>query len=120
MRKEAEGRYFAREQELQKEVKDAEFKVSQLQREGGADGKGILSPQQAKALEDLNREVLKARQDLRSVQLELRREVERTGQDLMVLNVVVWPLAVAGGAAGYSLVRGARSRRRTETKGAAA
>jgi hypothetical protein len=117
MRKEAEGRYFAREQELQKQVKDAEFKVSQLQREG--DGKGILSPKQSQALEQLNREVLQARTDLRNVQLELRRDVERTGRDLMVLNVVAWPLAVAFAAATYSLVRGARSRRRTETKGAA-
>ena len=120
MRKEAEGRYFAREQELQKQVKDAEFKVSQLQREGGSDGKGILSPQQAKALDDLNREVLTARQDLRAVQLELRSDVERTGRDLMVLNVVAWPLAVAAAALGYSLVRAARSRRRTETRSAAA
>ena len=118
MRKEAEGRYFAREQDLQKQVKDAEFKVAQLQREGGGnDGKGLMSPEQSKALDALNKEVLQARSDLRSVQLELRSEVERTGRDLMVLNVIVWPLAVAFGAAGYSLARAARSRRRTEPAG---
>jgi ABC-type uncharacterized transport system involved in gliding motility auxiliary subunit len=121
MRKEAEGRYFAREQDLQKQVKDAEFKVAQLQREGGGgDGKGLLSPEQSKALDALNREVLQARSELRSVQLELRSEVERTGRDLMVLNVVAWPLAVAFGAATYSLARSARSRRRTESAGAKA
>jgi hypothetical protein len=31
--------------------------------------------------------------------------------------VIVWPLAVAFGAAGYSLARAARSRRRTEPAG---
>ena len=121
MRKEAEGRYFAREQELQKQVKDAEFKVAQLQREGGgSDGKGLLSPEQSRALDALNKEVLQARSDLRAVQLELRSEVERTGRDLMVLNVVVWPIGVALCAAAYSLVRASRSRRRVETAGAKA
>ena len=33
-----------------------------------------------------NREVLQARTDLRNVQLELRRDVERTGRDLMVVT----------------------------------
>mgnify|MGYP003339351662 CR=1 FL=1 len=82
MRKEAEGRYFAREQELQKQVKDAELKVAQLQREGASDGgrSGILTPEQAKALEDLNRDVLQARAELRGVQLQLRSEVEQIGR----------------------------------------
>jgi len=121
MRKDAETRYVAREQELQKQVKDAEFKVAQLQREGaGNDGKGLLSPEQSRALDALNKEVLQARSDLRAVQLELRSEVERTGRDLMVLNVVLWPIGVALGAAAYSLVRASRSRRRVETAGAKA
>ena len=122
MRKEAEGRYFAREQELQKQVKDAELKVSQLQREGAKDGAktGILTPEQAKALENLNRDVLEARSELRGVQLQLRSEVERTGRDVMVLNVVVWPLVVACIAAAWTLTRAARSRRRVEPAGARA
>jgi len=113
MRKQAEGRYVVREQELQKQVKDAEFKLAQLQREGAGSGSttGIITPEQTKAVENLNRDVMLARGELRSVQLELRRDVERTGRDVMVINVVAWPVCVACAAVMYSLARAARSRR---------
>jgi ABC-type uncharacterized transport system involved in gliding motility auxiliary subunit len=114
MRKEAETRYVAREQELQKQVKDAEFKVAQLQRDGAGPDGGLLSPEQQKALETLSRDVMQARSDLRSVQLELRREVEDTGRSLMVLNVVAWPLIVAALATAWAMARAAGSRRRVE------
>ncbi len=115
MRKDAETRYVAREQELQKQVKDAEFKVAQLQREGAGNAGGLLSPEQQGALDQLSREVMQARSDLRGVQLELRRDVEDTGRVLMVLNVVIWPLVVASLATGWSMARAAGSRRRVET-----
>lgn len=115
MRKQAEGRYVTREQELQKRIRDAEFKVAQLQREGAPGG--LVGPEQAKALEALNLDVLAARADLRQVQLELRREVERTGERLMVLNVVVWPLAVAAMATAWYAMRASGSRERSPARG---
>ena len=119
MRKDAETRYVAREQELQKQVKDAEFKVAQLQREGSGNAGGLLSPEQQRALDQLSREVMQARADLRSVQLELRRDVEDTGRELMVLNVVAWPLVVAATATAWAMARAAGSRRRVTGKAVA-
>ncbi len=122
IQRQAETRYVSREQELKTKVKDAELRISQLQREGVSESNaaGLLTPEQTKAIEEVNKEVMQARSDLRLVQLELRRDVERTGRNLMMLNVVVWPLIVACLAATWSILRATRSQRRTEPLGAAA
>jgi hypothetical protein len=45
------------------------------------------------------------------VQLELRKGVEQLGTNLLVVNSVLWPLAVAAGALAWYVARGRSSRR---------
>jgi hypothetical protein len=52
-----------------------------------------------------------ARKELRAVQLSLRQGVEQLGTRLLVLNAVLWPLAVAAAALAWYVVRGRSSRR---------
>ena len=52
-----------------------------------------------------------ARKELRQVQHDLRRDVELLGTRILVLNAVIWPLAVAIMALAWYMVRGRTSRR---------
>ena len=118
MRKDAEQRYLTREQELQDQIKKGEMRINELQRERGAAAAGavdangflVLTPEQAEELKKLEQASKDARRELREVQRSLRTEIERTGTRLMVLNVILWPLAVATLATGWISLRYRRQR----------
>jgi ABC-type uncharacterized transport system involved in gliding motility auxiliary subunit len=118
MRKDAEKRYLTREQELEDEIKKGEMRINELQRERGGSAAGavdangflVLTPEQAEELKKLEQASKDARRELREVQRSLRAEIESTGTGLMVLNVIVWPLAVAMFATGWISLRYRRQR----------
>ncbi len=97
LRKAAEERYIAREKDLQLEVKKTEINIAQLQSKSGgaASGQMLLSAEQQTELAQLQRTVNAYRKELRSVQFGLRQEVDALGQQLLIVNVVVWPVVVA-------------------------
>jgi hypothetical protein len=55
----------------------------------------LLSEAQLGELAKLEQTVNEYRRELRSVQFELRSGVDRLGQRLLLLNVVLWPALVA-------------------------
>ena len=112
MRKDAETRYIAREKELQDEIQRTELQIGELQRERTAEGTQIvLTPEQAKRVKELQQRMVAARKELRQVQHDLQRDVEGLGTRLLVVDSVVWPLAVAAVALAWYVVRGRSSRR---------
>jgi hypothetical protein len=68
-------------------------------------------PEQAQRIQELQTRMTAARKELRQVQHDLRRDVELLGTRILVLNAVVWPLAVAIMALAWYMVRGRTSRR---------
>jgi ABC-type uncharacterized transport system involved in gliding motility auxiliary subunit len=115
MRRDAEKRYLTREQELEDQIKKGEMRINELQRERGgnsvdANGFLVLTPEQTEELQKLEQASRDARKELREVQRSLRAEIERTGTSLMVLNVILWPLAVATLATGWISIRYRRQR----------
>lgn len=120
IRKSAEARYLAREQELQDQIAEAQRKINELQRAKPAEGRGqlILSPEQERELDKLEKDILEARRELRQVQFNLRSDVEELGTRLMVVNVVAWPLMVALAAMVWTVHRSHRAgRSRRHAKG---
>ena len=113
MRRTAETKYIAREKELQDEIQRKELQVGEVQRERTADGGQaiVLTPDQVKRVQELQAELVAARKELRQVQHGLRQDVEGLGTRLLVANAVLWPLAVAGVALAWYVVRGRSSRR---------
>ena len=113
MRKEAETKFIAREKELQEEIQRTELQIGELQRERTAEGvqQIVLTPEQAQRIQELQTRMTAARKELRQVQHDLRRDVELLGTRILVLNAVVWPLAVAIMALAWYMVRGRTSRR---------
>jgi ABC-type uncharacterized transport system involved in gliding motility auxiliary subunit len=111
MRKSAEARYVAREKDLQREIRIAEMRVAQLEREPGADSAAmVLTPQQQSELAQANRNLLDMRRELRQVQFRLREEIEALGLRVLIANVVAWPAAVALAALLWYQLRGRTAR----------
>ncbi len=109
IQRDAELEYRAREEELQQELTDAETRLNELQRERADGGNSrIMTPEQQAELEKFQEARAETRRELRAVQLNLRKDVERLGTILRVINIGLMPAIVALGAIGLGLYRGAR------------
>ncbi len=113
IRKAAEKQYLDRERELQNQIQQSEARLTELQAQKTPENQLILSPEQEAEVAKLEEQTLAARKELRSVQFNLRREYEGLGTRLMLVNVVAWPLVVAGLAA-IMLVRRSHLHRTTK------
>ena len=113
IRKAAEKQYLDRERELQNQIRQSEARLTELQAQKTPENQLILSPEQEAEVVKLEEQTLAARKELRSVQFNLRREYEGLGTRLMLINVVAWPLVVAGLAA-IMLVRRSHLHRTTK------
>ena len=103
----ANQRYRAKEQALQEKLKDAEQKLQELAR-GGQKGTEVLTPEQVKTIEKFKTDVLATREELRSVQFELRKDVDWIKNMVMAINVAGVPVVVGI----LALLFASRSRRR--------
>lgn len=95
IRREAEAKFRQREQELMAELKATEEKIQALQNQQGADGSAmILTDEQKAEIENFRQTRLKVRKELRSVQLKLKRNIERLGNQLKFINIGLIPLII--------------------------
>lgn len=93
IRKKADSRYLEKQQELEAKLRETEQKLAELQRsEGGSDM--ILTPAQQAELEKFRLERVKTRKQLRDVELEKQRDIDRLGRNLMLANTLGVPLLV--------------------------
>ena len=109
VRRDAEARFRAREQELQARLEETEQKIAQLQQEGGESAL-LLTEEQAAEIEKFRLEQIRTRKELRAVQHELQKNIERLGAQLKFINIGLIPLIIALLAMGAGIQR---SRRRT-------
>ena len=110
----SEARYRAKEQALLKELADVEKQLKELQTTQRAKTASVLSPEQEEAIRKFRGRVLEIRRELRQVQLDLRRDIDRLDSNLKLVNIAAMPAAVAVIAIGIALVRRSRKRARTQ------
>ena len=89
LRREAEARFRSAEQRLQTELQETETRLSELQASRADQGAQILSPEQQAEIERFQARRLQLRKELRQVQRDLDRDIERLGSVLKVLNITV-------------------------------
>jgi ABC-type uncharacterized transport system involved in gliding motility auxiliary subunit len=94
IRKEAEEEFREREQALQAKLEETEQKIQQLQQENGDKSANILTSEQTREIEKFRQERLKTRKQLRSVQHELQKNIERLGSQLRFINIGLIPLLI--------------------------
>ena len=110
LRRAAEQRYRAKEQELQQRIDELEAQLSALQ-QPGADGQAQpLTVEQQAQVARFQDERLRMRRELRQVQHRLNADIEALGTKLKLLNILGMPALVALAALLVAWRRWARRR----------
>ncbi len=108
LRAQADARFHAKEQELETELHQTEDKLTALQSRRNDKTALILTPEQEQELDHFQQERLTIRKQLRAVRLSLDQDIDRLGNTLKIINIVVVPALFAA----IALLLGWRRRRR--------
>ncbi|HYX75442.1 MAG TPA: Gldg family protein [Steroidobacteraceae bacterium] len=105
LRRAADERLHAKEQELEAQLRDTESKLTALQSKKDKGSALILTPEQEQEIEHFQTEKLRIRKELRAVRAGLNEDIERLGTTLKIINIVLVPLLFAVVALGVWLWR---------------
>lgn len=96
LKKKAEERYLAKEKALKDQLAETESHLAQLkkQAEAQAGSKLVYQSQQQQAISAFTEQLSQTRQELRSVQFELKKGVEKLGSVLKFINIALMPLLI--------------------------
>ncbi|MDF1526880.1 MAG: Gldg family protein [bacterium] len=101
----ADLKYRVKEQELVSRLKEAERKLNELQSQRQDSESPEFTPEQEEELENFRQEKVKVRRELRNVQFELRRDIERLQAWIKFINIGLVPLLLVIFAVGSWAVR---------------
>jgi ABC-type uncharacterized transport system involved in gliding motility auxiliary subunit len=91
LRRVADARFHAKEQELEQQLRETEDKLETLQSKRSDKSAMILTPEQEKELDHFQDEKVSIRKQLRQVRAGLDEEIKSLGTELKILNIVVVP-----------------------------
>ncbi|HKE96766.1 MAG TPA: Gldg family protein [Povalibacter sp.] len=98
LRRRADDRLRATEKDLDRELRDTEQKLSQLQANRANQSELTLSPEQEAELTRFQQERVHIRKELRDVRRSLDVDIQRLGTRLKVINILLVPALIAVGA----------------------
>jgi gliding motility-associatede transport system auxiliary component len=94
IRKKAEEQFRQREKELQANLDETEKKIRQLQQEQGNEKSYLLNNKLTTEIEKFRDERVATRKELRSVQHELKKNIEKLGAQIRFINIGLIPLLI--------------------------
>lgn len=94
LRNEAKSKYQDEEKRLQAKLSEAERKIASLQQNKDQENALILSNKQQREIAKFQREQVRTRQALRSLQLNLNREIDSLGMLLKFINIALIPILI--------------------------
>ena len=94
IRKQAESEFREREKELQVALEETENEIRKLQQEQGNEKSYLLNNKLTAEIEKFRNERLATRKELRSVQHDLRKNIEKLGSQLRFINIGLIPLLI--------------------------
>lgn len=103
LKRTADDRFRAKEQELQGELQETERKLAELQNSKTQEQAMILSPEQKSELDNFVKRKADIRKELRDVRRSLDADIEALGSRLKFLNIVLVPLLVTLVAGGFAV-----------------
>ena len=95
MRLDAERKFLAEERKLKKTLAKGKERIAELETRAKATVGSLLTPEQQKEIKKMRGELFNTRKQLRDVQHNLNRDIERLESKLKFINVGLMPLAVA-------------------------
>lgn len=108
IQRDAEKRFLDKEKELREKLRETERKISELQGQKQAGNAMMVSNEQRQEMEKFRTEQVRTRKELRTVQHELRKNIEALGTQLKFLNIGLMPALVVLLAIGIGMVRNRR------------
>ncbi|HCU90876.1 MAG TPA: ABC transporter, partial [Gammaproteobacteria bacterium] len=105
IRRDAEAQFRDQERALQAKLKDTETKMQELQQQRDEGGNYLLSPEQRAEIDSFRKEQLNTRKELRAVQHDLQKNIEKLGSILKFINVGLVPILISIFAIGISMYR---------------
>jgi ABC-type uncharacterized transport system involved in gliding motility auxiliary subunit len=117
IRRDAERRYREKEQALNAKLKDLQGKLQQMETKSGEGGQILLSDKDRQTIEGFRGEMLEVRRELRGVQADLRRDIDRLDGWLKFFNIAAIPLLIGLGGIAVGLSRRRRQAPGSERKG---
>ena len=116
IKREADRKYQAKEQELRETLAETQKKLDALRnRQASTGGPVALSDEERRQVTEYQRQILRLRNDLREVQRSLREDVERLETKVLFANIALMPVLVAI----FALALAAWRVRRRSRRGAA-
>lgn len=96
MRRRAEARYLAEEERLRADLAETKRRLSELQQQGGgAEGRAIIiTPEQQAEIDRFRLHIAETDRALNEVQYKLRRNIDRLGAWLRIINIGLVPFLV--------------------------
>ena len=112
LQRDADQRYAAEQQTLEKKLKETEAKLHDLTGKGPGDASVPVTADQTKAIEQFRADMLTTRQQLRAVQAALRQNIDRLKALLEFCDIALIPILVMAAALVLGVWRVRRRRRR--------
>ncbi|MBN1557915.1 MAG: Gldg family protein [Lentisphaerae bacterium] len=101
----ARREWQAREEDLTRKLNDTRARLRELQTQKDESQRFILSKQQREAIERFKEEELQIQRRLKDVRKNLRRDIERLGIRVKMINIALVPVLVALGGVLYGMYR---------------
>lgn len=95
LRRDADSRFRAKEQELEQQLQQTEEKLSKLQTAQPASGEAILTADQAREIERFQQDKVRIRKELRAVKSGLDADIKALGLRVKAINVLLVPALCA-------------------------
>ena len=95
LRRSADARFHAQQEQLQHELQQTEQQLTLLQSRRNDKSALILTPAQQQEIERFEAEKLQIRKQLRAVQAGLVSDIDRLGTELKVIDIIVMPALFA-------------------------
>lgn len=110
IRRDAEQKYLAKEQDLTKRIDERRKRIEELQKQRPDSGPILLTPEQKTEIEKARADIVNTQKERREVQYQLRKDVEALQTKLKIINIGLMPLALGVLAVGLSVYRVNRRR----------
>lgn len=94
IRKEAEAKFREREKQLKTKLEETEKRINELKQQQGSETAYNLNKELTKEISQSRNERLKTRKQLRAVQHDLQRNIEKLGSQLKFINIGLIPLLI--------------------------
>lgn len=95
LQRDAEKRFRTKERELQQKLKETQQRIARMQVQRSGSGEQILTPEQQKEIAEFRLTANKTEQELRSVQANLRKDIDKLDTQLKFFNIGLVPFVVA-------------------------